>query len=140
MPDWEKAVEQLHSEVSELENLYNELKTKTLSDQEREIKEKELKNKAEKLKWKIDGLAWQEIDQKLVKEKNRIETILEDYNDTAKLKNSIVDWNKADKIDTSSKTESTETTQASTQSEIQNPNTPEEKWFVWKSSLHAHFC
>ena len=134
MPNWDKTVEQLHSEVSDLENLLNELKTKTLSNQEREKKENELKDRAEKLQWQIDGLTEQEwIDAKLVAEKERAETILKNCNDTVKLKSSIVDWSKTDKKDESSKSESTETTQTSAQSETQNPSTTEEeKWFFWK--------
>ena len=70
MPNWDKTAEQLHSEASDLENLWNELKTKNFSNQEREKKENELKDRAEKLQWQIDGLKGKEwIDAKLVTEK-----------------------------------------------------------------------
>ena len=133
MPNWDKTAEQLHSEASDLENLLNELRTNTLSNQEREKKENELKDKAEKLQWQINGLAGQEIDTKLSAEKERAETILNNCNETLKLKSSIVDWNKTDKKETHSKSVSTEKVQASTQSEIQTTSTPEEKWFIWKA-------
>ena len=134
MPNWEKTtVEQLQSEVSDLEKLLNELKTKTFSDAEREKKEKDAKSKAEKLQWQIDALSKQEwIDPKLAEEKEKAKVLLESYEKTLGLKSSIKEkpseWSKTDKKET------TDTTQTQTQPEEQNPGeTAEEKWFFWKA-------
>ena len=133
--NWYKSVEELEFEASNLETLINELKSPTLSDADRKVKENQAKHSAEKLQWQIDELNGKElIDAKLVEEKERAETVLKNYNDTVKLKSSIVDWNKLNKKDTSSKSKSTEITQTSTQSENQNTNeTEEKKWFFWKA-------
>lgn len=141
MPNWEKTtVEQLQSEVSDLEKLLNELRTKTFSDAEREKKEKDAKSKAEKLKWQIDALSKQEwIDPKLAEETEKAKVLLESYEKTLGLKNSIKDksaeWSKTDSKESSNKPASTEKTQASTQTETESPVVEwEEKWFFWKAS------
>ena len=139
-PKWENTtVEQLQSEVSDLEKLLNELKTKTFSDAEREKKEKDAKSKAEKLKWQIDKLSKQEwIDPKLAEEREKAKVLLESYEKTLGLKTSIRDnsseWSKSDSKENSNNPASTEKTQTSTQTETENPAAVwEEKWFFWKT-------
>ena len=139
-PKWENTtVEQLQSEVSDLEKLLNELKTKTFSDAEREKKEKDAKSKAEKLKWQIDKLSKQEwIDPKLAEEREKAKVLLESYEKTLGLKSSIEDksseWSKSDSKENSNSPASTEKAQTSTQTETENPAAVwEEKWFFWKT-------
>ena len=136
---WDKSLEQLHSEVSDLEKSLNELKTATLSDVERKKKESEVKNKAEKLQWQIDVLSWQEwIDAKIVAERERAELLLKSCADTLSLQSSI--WNTpTEKTKTDSKekpvpTTSSETKPAATGTDKQKSNPEDEnKWFFWKA-------
>ena len=124
MAEWENKLELLESESLAFENLLNELKKETLSENVRRQKEKEAKDKAEKLKWQIDGLRWNKwIDEKLEAAIDRAQGLLDTYAELSKLQDSI--WDKK---------ESTKQP-ASTGEEVkqsEKKEEKEEKSFLWK--------
>jgi len=131
MPNWENTtVEQLQSEMSDLEKLLKELETKTFSDAEREKKEKDAKSKAEKLQWQIDALSKQEwIDEKLREVRDTAKIVLASCNDTLNLQLNI--WEQAgDKA----KSWTSDNPWTSVDSTITTWTTEwSEKWFWWKT-------
>lgn len=136
---WDKSVEQLQSEASNLETLLKELKTATLSDADRKVKENQAKDSAEKLQWQVDKLRVSEwVDAKVTAERERAELLLKSCADTLSLQSSIwnkpSDWDKAEKKETTTQSTSTGTKPTVTWIDIQESNKDDEKkWFFWRT-------
>jgi len=123
MAKWENRLELLQSEASAFENLINELKKETLSENVRRQKEEEAKDRAEKLQWQIDGLRWNKlIDEKLEAAIDRAQGLLDTYAELSKLQDSIWDKKETTNLPTSTGAESQEA-----------KSEKEEKWFFWKT-------
>lgn len=116
-------IEQLKKETDEIKKWLDELKNNvSLSEAEKKTKAETLKTQAEKAKEKIqneiNALA-DKTDDESKKKKEEAETLLNSFNETMSLYNSILNnWNRWSETSTTTPT----TTEWNT----------EEKWFFWK--------
>ena len=99
----DKKIDQLNSEVSDLDKLLKELKTTTFSETERKKKELELKDKADKLQEQLDKLSSEQlIDEQIKSLKYKGDVLLKSCADTLNLQDSI--QNKKESINQSAST------------------------------------
>ena len=134
MPTWDNIIEQIQSDVSDIEKSLKKLKTATLSEVDKKAKTKEIKERAETKKQEIEA----KIKQLDWKQKERAETLLKTLNDIINLQLSIWDSN-ADKSKSWTESKSWEaksekwTTTADKWAAEWNWTTDwEKKWFFWK--------